>query len=44
MHHLFTFLQNPGHDVDDIFDDLEDLPHSDHYLDMTDLEKPLNNS
>ncbi|XP_059432354.1 NAC domain-containing protein 82-like [Corylus avellana] len=36
--------KNPGLDGNGIFDDLGDLPHWDHYLDMTDLDEPLNNS
>lgn len=38
---------NDGNDIDDgldIFQDLEDLPDVDHYLDLTDLDKPLNDS
>lgn len=52
MHNLFTYLQNPGHDGNDIdaalgpdcFKDLEDLSQFGHYFEMDDLDQPLNNS
>lgn len=52
MHNLFTYLQIPGHDGNDIdasldpdiFKDLEDLSDSGLYFEMNDLDKPLDNS
>jgi hypothetical protein len=48
MHNLFTYLQNPGHDGNDIdadfFKELEGLSDFGNYFEMNDLDKPLNDS